>query len=63
MKFSVWVPVVGTAFLGLFEAESKEAAIEMAIEQAPGISLCHQCADDIDDPDYDWDRVEAEVSG
>lgn len=51
-KFSVWAKVVGTKYLGQFEADTKAAAEEMAMESdSASVSLCHQCNDECEDPE------------
>lgn len=49
-KFDVYGTVVGTKYLGEFEAESKEEAVALALESEGGIiSLCHQCVSECED--------------
>ena len=44
--YQVTATVVGSKYLGEFEAETEEAAKEMALaSDAVFISLCHQCSD------------------
>jgi hypothetical protein len=51
-KFRVWGKVVGTKYLGVHEAQTAEAAEEMAIEGDQGyIRLCHRCSDQCEDPE------------
>lgn len=51
-KFDVWAKVSGTKYLGQFEAATKEAAEELALESdAAGVSLCHQCSPECEDPE------------
>lgn len=46
-KYNVTGTVTGGKWLGVYEAESPEAAIEMALDAQGGpISLCHNCADE-----------------
>jgi hypothetical protein len=50
-KWSVTATVTGSKFLGIFEAETKEEAEQMAEESESGsISLCNQCSDKCEDP-------------
>lgn len=51
-KFSVTGHVTGSKHLGVFEAETAEKAIEMALESedAGNVCLCHQCSDECEDP-------------
>jgi ferredoxin len=42
--------VVASKYLGEFEADSPEQAVEMALDsEAACISLCHACADECSD--------------
>lgn len=50
-KYRVHGKVVGGKYLGEFEAATPEEAEEMAIEENGGVSLCHQCADECEDPE------------
>lgn len=50
MKWSVNGVVQGAKHLGIFEADTKEAAVEMALDKNGGpISLCHQCSSECED--------------
>jgi hypothetical protein len=51
-KFAVNGRVIGGKYLGTYEAESAEKAIEMAEAEAY-VSLCHHCADDVGDLEVD----------
>ena len=52
--YRVWASVVGTKYLGAFEASSKEEAEEIAMESDEAcISLCHQCSRECEDPVVD----------
>ena len=49
-KYSAIASAYGTVYLGEFEANSKEEAIEMALEETGDtICLCHQCSRKISD--------------
>ncbi len=51
MKYSVYAAVVGSKFIGEFEANSKEEAIALAeVSDAAWPMLCHQCSDQCSDP-------------
>lgn len=51
-KFSVYGSVVGSKYLGDFEADTKEEAIEKAsLSDAGTIFLCHQCSDECESPE------------
>ena len=49
-KYRVCATVVGSTNVGEYEADSEEAAIEMAWEDV-SIGLCHHCARKINDPE------------
>jgi hydrogenase maturation factor HypF (carbamoyltransferase family) len=49
-KFNVYATVTGSKYIGEFEADSKEAAEEMAWKEAD-VSICHQCSKEIEDPE------------
>lgn len=51
-RYNVVAKVVGSKYLGEFEAETAEEAIEKAlVSRAAHISLCHQCTDECEDPE------------
>lgn len=51
-KFNIYATVTGGKYIGEFEADTAEQAIEMAQEsEAAGIRLCHQCSDECEDPE------------
>lgn len=53
-KWRVTAKVVGSKYLGEFEAKSKREAEALAFEsEKAGISLCHQCADECEDPEVE----------
>lgn len=52
-KFEVWAKVVGTKFLGEYEADTKDQAIELAMKESGHVSLCWQCSREIDDPEIE----------
>ena len=49
--------VVGSIYVGTFEAATAEEAIEQA-EREASVSLCHHCSRKIEDPEID--RYDAE---
>lgn len=52
MKFNVYGTVTAGCHLGEYEAETAEAAVEMALNEKGGyISLCHECAHKIEEPE------------
>jgi len=62
-KYSVYGAVRASTYLGDFEADTPEQAIEMALaSDAASISVCHACAGHISDPEIDEDSVTAELS-
>jgi hypothetical protein len=49
-RYQVYGNVVGTKYLGTFDAGSEEEAIEKGLNEGDThISLCHQCADILGD--------------
>lgn len=55
--FSVCAVVVGSKFIGHFQAESEAKAIEMAWKEAD-VSLCHQCASECESAEIEELRAE-----
>lgn len=52
-KYRVYSIATASIFLGEFEGETKDAAIEAAVQAVePHASLCHQCAGEIDLGDF-----------
>ena len=49
-KWHVYASVTGTKYIGLFEAETDQGAKDLANHKAH-ISLCHQCADEVEGPE------------
>ena len=49
-KFQAYGKVVGSKFIGEFTAKNKKEAQKMAEAQAY-VSLCHQCASEVEDPE------------
>ena len=50
-RWSVIGHVSGGKYLGDFEAETEEAAIELALEsEAATVHLCHVCCNQCEDP-------------
>lgn len=61
-KFVVYGAVVGSKFLGVFEAETEEAAVEKALESDECfVSFCHQCSDNCEDPQIETATAEEAV--
>lgn len=50
-KYRVYGKVVGSKYLGEFEAPTKEDAEEMAMGENGHVGLCHQCSDECEDPE------------
>ena len=49
-KYLVTGVVTGSKHLGTFEAESEEAAADMALESGrASVNLCHQCSSECED--------------
>ena len=51
-KWAVFGKVVGSKYIGSYEAETAEEAIELAQKDAY-VSLCHQCSGECEDPEVD----------
>lgn len=59
-KYHVYGHVVGTKYLGEFEANSKEEALDLALSgDSAFVSMCHQCANECEDPMIEDATVEA----
>lgn len=52
-KFAVYGRVVGSKFLGVFEAETANEAEEKALAENGYVSVCHQCSDQIEEAEID----------
>lgn len=51
-RYRVRGTVIGTKYLGEFEANSEEEAVELALNSEEAcVSLCHQCSGDCEDPE------------
>jgi len=51
-KYRVYGKVVGTKYIGTFEAATKEEAEQKAWDDdGAWVSVCHQCARDVEDPE------------
>lgn len=51
-KFRINATVVGGKYIGEFEADTAEKAIEMAEQSEKAyVSLCHHCTDQCEDPE------------
>lgn len=58
-KYRVYSIATASVFLGEFEADTKEKAMEIAAnENPPHHSLCHQCAGEIDLGDFYEEQAE-----
>lgn len=61
-KFRVYGIVPATKYLGIFEAETPEAAKELALNSdANDVSICHYCADSFDLDDCSCHEAVAEL--
>lgn len=47
-KYGVYASVGATMYLGEYEAETEDEAIEMAMKNASTPTLCHQCSGELD---------------
>jgi hypothetical protein len=62
-KWRVYGAVFGTKYLGVFEAQTKEEAIEKALKSGEAhVSLCHQCAGEMSDPEIQSADAEEDVA-
>jgi hypothetical protein len=52
-KWSVYGRVIGSKYLGTYEADSKEEAEDKAMEAKGSVSLCHHCSSECEDPEVD----------
>lgn len=53
-RYRVVGTVIGSKYLGEFEADTPEEAVEKALDSEEcHVSVCHQCSDDISDPEID----------
>lgn len=53
-KYRVSAKVIGSKFIGVFEAKSKKEAEKMVNESDEiWVKLCHQCSDECEDPQID----------
>ncbi len=60
-KYTCYGKVVATKWLGDVEAENEKEALELAMElDTNHVSICHQCARQIDSPEIDEVFVEAQ---
>ena len=50
MRYRVWGKVVGTKYLGVFDAASKQEAEDLALESNEAhVALCWKCSGECDD--------------
>lgn len=61
MKFDVYAKIVGTKYVGTFEAESEEEAEQMASESGWAPSQCQNCASIIGDFTFEEFEIEESV--
>lgn len=61
-KYRVYASIVGSKYLGEFEASSADEAVQRAAESDAGsISFCHQCSSECEDPEVDVEHSTAEL--
>jgi hypothetical protein len=59
--YRVYGKVVGTKYIGEFEAESKEEAEKMAMGSDKfSVSVCHYCSSECEDPEIESVIVESD---
>ena len=61
-KYRAYGIVTGSKYLGEYEADSPEEAEEMALNKS-NVFLCHQCADECEDPEIHEVTVELVENG
>jgi hypothetical protein len=49
-KFRVYGEVSAGKFMGTYEASNADEAIELPQNEEGSVSVCHQCAREVDDP-------------
>lgn len=49
--YSVYAVVVGSKYLGTYQASSEEEAEKIAVEKKGYVSFCHKCAEQCEDPE------------
>lgn len=60
-KYAVYGAVTATKYIGTVEAETEEEAIKLGWKHDNCyVSVCHQCADHVEDPDIQSLIVERE---
>lgn len=58
-KYRVYGIVTGSKYLGIIEAENEDDAKEKGFNlDGVYVSVCHQCSNEIDDPDIHEIQVE-----
>jgi len=58
-KFNCYATISGSKYLGQVEADTSEEAEEKAFKlPSASVHLCHQCAEDIEDPEVTQVSVE-----
>lgn len=60
MKYGVYARIVGSKYIGTFEADSPQQARDKAFaSNATHISFCHQCSEECEDPEIE--RLDVEI--
>jgi hypothetical protein len=62
-KYRVYGRVVGSKYLGVFDAENPEEAIEKALDENGCVSLCHRCVCECDEADIEECETEEVLDG
>jgi hypothetical protein len=57
-KWRVYATVCGGKYLGEYEAETGEEAIEKGLDKNGYVSVCHQCSRECDSPEIDFCTAE-----
>lgn len=60
-RWNVYGAVRASKYLGEFEAETAEEAVQLALDSdAASCSVCHQCSSEVEDPEIE-DAVAEEI--
>ena len=61
-RWSVVGKVIGSKYLGTFEAETAEEAIDKALGENGSVNLCHKCSSECEDGEVVDAEAEEEES-
>lgn len=63
MKWDVYATVLGSKFLGTFEAKDQEEAEKLALKANGSVNLCHECNRECEDAEIGEVKVELNTQG